>query len=444
MTQREIDKMSAIHGILESRLTWGEAASQLRLSSRQIGRLVAKLRLEGDRGVIHGLRGRPSNHQLKPKMIQRALSILAEPVYEGFGPTLAQEKLEELHGIDLSVSALRQRMMSSDLWKAKGAGIRHRSWRPRRMCLGEMIQADGSYHRWFEDRGPQCALLAFMDDATGTVRWAQFVKGEDTVTLMSALKAYVLRYGRPVSLYVDRHSVYKVNDKYAKTEPLLRAESGPMTQFGRAMAELNVEIIWAHSPQAKGRVERLFKTLQDRLIKEMRLRGISAVEEANCFLEDTFIPFYNQRFGVEAQSSVDVHRTLLPQHELDSIFCLKTERRVMNDFTVRFKGKHFQILKSQSVAVRPKDRVLVELWLEGSIHLKLKGQELVYIPIPKGLEREKAKLKLRFQLPRVVPGPWNTLTPYWRVSHLFESLKISMEKTGDIRNLEKTILNMAT
>lgn len=443
MTCKEIDKMTAIHGILESRLTWAQAANQLRLSARQIGRLVAKVRLEGARGIIHGLRGRPSNNKIDLRISKRAIDILSKPVYEGFGPTLAQEKLQELHRLDISISALRRRMIAESLWSAKGAKVRHRAWRPRRMCLGEMVQLDASYHDWFEGRGPKCALLSFVDDATSTLRWAQFVQGEDTVTLMASTKAYVLRYGRPVSLYADRHGVYKVNDKYALTEPILR-DPHPMTQFGRAMAELGIELIPAFSPQAKGRVERSFRTLQDRLIKEMRLRGISSVEQANRFLEDVFIPFYNKRFGVEAQSPVDVHRPLRSQHNLDSIFSLKTERRIINDFTIRLKGKHFQILKNQSVAIRPKDRVLVELWLDGSIHLKFKNQELAYIPIPKGLDRQKAELQLKFRLPRVIPGPWDSLAAYWRVSRLFESLKLNLEKTGDIQDLEKTIFSTIT
>ena len=443
MTYQEADRIKVMNNVLESRLTWDQASRQLHLSSRQIGRLAVRLREQGNHGLIHGLRGRPSNNRKNSKIMQRALTILKDPLYAGFGPVLAQEKLEELHRINLSVTTLRRGMIREGLWRAKRAGVRHRAWRPRRMCLGELVQLDASYHDWLEGRGAKCALIAYIDDATSRILYAEFVQGENTATLMNTTKSYMLRHGRPVSLYVDRHAVYKVWEKYALTEPILN-DSRPMTQFGRAMAELGIELIWAYSPQAKGRVERSFKTMQDRLVKEMRLAAIANVQDANRFLWDVFIEKYNQRFGVAPQSPVDAHRPIQPGQELESVLCFKTERRIANDFTVRFKDRYFQILESRSVVIKPKDRALIELKLDGAIEIKLKGHKLNYAVIAKGLDRKRVPAGLHFELPKITNGPWNSVAPHWRVSQLFKNLKDSMETTGDISQPAAALANART
>jgi len=254
-----------------------------------------------------------------------------------------------------------------------------------------LTQLDGSDHDWFEGRGPRCALIIYIDDATSQVLYGEFAKVEDTLTLMRTTKTYLQKRGRPVAFYVDKDSIYKVN-RQASVDEDLRDEY-PMTQFTRAMSELGVAVIAADSPQAKGRVERGFDTHQDRLVKELRLRGISTMEEANRYLWDEYIPEHNAHYAVDPASSSDVHKPLLAQHDLEKILSLRTERTVYNDFTVRFKKQFLQILSQQPVRVRPKSKVFVEVRLDGSTHVRFKDCYLNFKTLPKRPERPPERRK---------------------------------------------------
>jgi len=397
MSNKEIDRLKVIHNILHHRLTWPEASRQLSLSERHIGRLVARVRSHGNKGLIHGLRGRPSNHRLPLGYLSKALQIV-EAEYEGFGPTFANEKLRKREKIHLSTFTLRQGMIQKHLWTPRKRKAKHRAWRERRSCLGELVQLDGSDHDWFEGRGPRCVLLTYVDDATSRILYAQFVPVEDTLTLLGATQRYLRKHGRPLAFYVDKDSIYKVN-RQATIEEQLRDDQ-PMTQFTRAMGELGIDIIAANSPQAKGRVERGFKTHQDRLVKELRLRGISTIEEANRFLWDVYIPDHNARCAVVPATPANAHRPLLRTHRLERILSLKTERVLLNDFTLRFQNRFFQVLPDKKVSLRPKAKVTVEIRLDGSTHLRFKGRYLKFKPIHKRPYRPLAHAS-----PRVPPSP---------------------------------------
>jgi len=398
MSNQEIDKLKVIHSIIQHKLTWPQAADQMGLTTRQVGTLVARVRQEGNKGIIHRLRGRPSNHRLKPGVLEEAMGHV-ESTYRDFSPTFANEKLRKVHHIFISTYTLREAMIGKGFWKPKKKKDKHRAWRERRACVGELVQLDGSDHDWFEGRGPRCVLLIYIDDATSRILYGEFITVEDAVNLMNATRRYLTLRGRPVAFYVDKDSIYKIN-RQASIEEQLR-DSQPLSQFTRAMGELGIQVISANSPQAKGRVERGFKTHQDRLVKELRLQGISTIEEANRFLWDVYIPDHNARCAVEPASPTNAHRKLLKSHDLDRILSLQTERTLLNDFTLRFQNQFFQVLSKQSVRIRPKDKVIIEMRLDGSKRLRFKGRYLVFKPITKALYRP---LSMAQQTKRPLPG----------------------------------------
>jgi len=380
MSMNEADRLKVIHEVLEGKLKQGLAGQQLGLGRRQIIRLCKQVRQKGHRGIIHGLRGHPSNNQLEPGLLDKALRLIKSKYWD-FGPTFASEKLLKLHGINISIGALRTGMIQDGTWKPRKHKTKHRAWRERRVCVGMLVQLDGSDHAWLEDRGPKFVLIVYIDDATSRILYAEFVHVEDTLTLMRTTKAYLLRYGRPIAYYVDKDSIYKINRQTTIEEELRDVD--PITQFTRAMEELNIEVIAADSPQAKGRVERGFGTHQDRLVKELRLAGICTMAAANKFLWEIYIPDHNMRCAVDPVNHTDAHRPLLKSHHLEEILSLRTERTIFNDFTVRFQNKFFQVLPDQSIRVRPKDKVFVEIRLDGSKHLRFKDKYLNFKTIEK-------------------------------------------------------------
>lgn len=376
----EMNRFKVIKDALERKLRQRQAAEQLGLTTRQIRRLCRRVRERGARGIVHGLRGKPSNRQLAPGLLDKAVKLVATR-YRDFGPTFANEKLQERHGVVLSTYALRRGMIEAGLWRSKRHKPFHRAWRPRRACLGEMIQVDGSEHDWFEGRGPRCTLMAFIDDATSRLLLARFVEAEDTLTLMRLTREYLRRYGRPQSFYVDKDSIYKIN-REASIDEQLRQEQ-PTTQFSRAMAELGIDVICANSPQAKGRVERLFKTLQDRLVKDLRLAQVKTQEGANRFLAQGYVEEYSRRFSEEPANRTDAHRELLAGHRLEEILSLRSERTLLNDYTLQHQKRFYQVLRHQPVRVAPKDKVLVEARLDGTTHLRFRDAYLNFKPIDK-------------------------------------------------------------
>ena len=380
MTSRELDKLRVIRQVLEHKLRWREAAEQLGMSARQIARLCVRVRTAGNQGIIHRLRDCPSNHQLPAGRLAKALELV-KTRYPDFGPTFATEKLHARHHLVLSPSTLRRGMIASGLWRPRHGKIRHRVWRPRRACVGELIQLDGSDHAWFEARGPRCVLLSYVDDATSRTLAGEFVDVEDTWTLLRTTKTYLQRAGRPVAFYVDKDSIYRVNRQATIEEQL--QDTAPLTQFTRAMHELGIEVIPAHSPEAKGRVERSFGTHQDRLVKELRLARISEIPAANRFLRARYLPVHNRHYAIEPANPTDAHRPLLKTHDLDAICSIQTVRTVERDFTVRLQNQFFQLLPQQPVRVRPGDTVLIEQRLDGTIHLRGRGRYLAFQAIAK-------------------------------------------------------------
>lgn len=398
MSLKDIDRLKVINDAIKKRIKQRHAAKLLGLSPRQVKRLVKRVRREGPKGLIHGLRGRSSNHQLDAGLLERALDLV-NARYHDFGPTFANEKLKKLHDIHLSTPTLRQGMIREDLWRPRRSRPFHRAWRERRACVGELVQLDGSDHDWFEGRGPRCALLIFIDDATSRILYGEFVPVENTLNLMRAAKVYLQSHGRPLAFYVDRDSIYKIN-RQATVEEDLRDEQ-PFSQFSRAMKELDVDMIFALSPQAKGRVERGFQTHQDRLVKELRLAGISTIQQANPFLHKIYIPDHNARCAVPPAESTNAHRPLLPEHRLGQILSLRVERVVANDFTLRFRNQFFQLSEDQPVRVRPKDTVDVEVRLDRSTHVRFKDRYLRFKPVAKRHNAPSAATALlRSLLPR--------------------------------------------
>ncbi len=380
MSNREIDRLKVIQNTIDGRFKQAEAAQLLGISDRQIRRLCGKVEKEGNRGIIHGLKGQPSNHRLPQWYKDEALELVKQH-YSDFGPTFANEKLLDEHRLLLSVNTLRKIMLTEGLYAVKLHKPKHRKWRPRRTCVGMLVQLDGSEHAWFEERGPKCALLIFIDDATSRILYGRFITVEDTANLMTCAKAYLKLHGRPVAFYVDKDSIYKVN-RQANVEEELRDET-PLSQYTRAMEELDIQMIFADSPQAKGRVERGFRTHQDRLVKELRLAGISDMASANEFLERVYIAKHNTKFAVAPASPANAHRALLPTHKLDGILCVKLNRTLANDYTLRFRNKFLQLEERQDVRIRPGAVVSFEERLDGSLHLKFKGTYLRYRAIEK-------------------------------------------------------------
>ena len=329
MSRTEIDRMSVLQDLAASRIKVTEAATLMSLGRRQVFRLAKAYAQRGPEALVSRRRGRPSNRAYPGDLRDMATGIIRER-YPDFGPTLAAEKLAELHDIHLARETVRQWMITAGLWKDRRARLKavHQP-RYRRDCLGELIQIDGSEHWWFEARGPQCTLLVFVDDATSRLMHLQFVESESTFDYFTATRAYLERYGKPVAFYSDKHGVFRVNSKDA-------IGGDGMTQFGRALHALNIDIICANSSQAKGRVERANGTLQDRLVKEMRLSGIDTIAAGNAFLP-AFMEKYNARFAKAPFDDRDVHRTLVAGHDdLDDAFAWKEERTVSVNLTLQY------------------------------------------------------------------------------------------------------------
>jgi hypothetical protein len=403
MGMKDRDKLHIIRNVLEGRMTQAEAGKALRRSERQVRRICARVRANGDRSILHGLRGRPSNHRFDPEFLERVLGAMHDPGWDGFGPTFVRDQLEKLYDFDLSDQTIRDLMMKSGIWAARRHRVKHRAWRERRRCVGMLVQLDGSDHDWFEGRGPRCVLLIYIDDATSRILYGEFVHVEDTLTLLRSTKAYLQQRGRPIAFYVDKDSIYKVN-RQATVDEELRDEQ-PMTQFTRAMSELGIEVIPANSPQAKGRVERGFCTHQDRLVKELRLRGISCMKDANRYLWDEYIPEHNARYAIEPADPVDVHRSLPVGVDLDAVLSLQVSRQVQNDFTVRYRNRFFQVEEDQPVRVCRKARITVRQRLDGSIELVSKGQALKSHIIAGRPLRPRPARKIAPSAPDQLKGP---------------------------------------
>jgi len=367
MSNKELDRVGIVRRVLDGTMTQRSAADALGITARQMRRLQRAYETEGISGLVSKRRGRPSNRQLPPEVREMALRLVREH-YEDFGPTLASEKLRERHGIQVSAETLRKWMVAEGLWRTRRMRDK-KAQRPRnrRPCVGELIQIDGCDHAWFEERGSRCVLLVYVDDATGCLMELRFVRSESTFTYFDATRRYLERFGKPVAFYSDKATIFRVN----------RPDHGGdgLTQFGRAMDQLNIDVICANTAAAKGRVERAHLTLQDRLVKELRLRGIASIEEANAFTAE-FMLDYNHRFGRPPLSDHDAHRPLLPGETLEDIFQLKNQRKVSKNLTLNYAGELYVLEPTpEADAVRGK-RVDVYEAEDGTVSLRSNGTEL--------------------------------------------------------------------
>ena len=374
MGEKERVRGKVLEMVRQGHMTLKAASVMLRISYRQTKRLYASYRKEGDAGLIHGNCGRRSNNRTPETVLERAVEAYRQR-YSDFGPTFAAEKLAEAEGIPISVSVLRRQLMASGDWKGKRHNREYRSRRERRACFGELVQFDGSHHQWFEERGPSCCLITMIDDATNT-RLSRFFEEETIAGAMGVFSCWIKTYGIPEALYCDRKNAFVLTREPTDDE-LLAGIIEPKSHFGRACEKLGVRVIAAHSPQAKGRVERNHGLDQDRLVKELRLVGISTIAEANLFLEKTYLPKMNQKFSRPAARPEDAH-VPLGKVNLKNIMCLEYERTVANNYVIRFETRLFQILKTKAPLPRPKDKVTVRIAVDdGSLTVLWKESKLL-------------------------------------------------------------------
>jgi transposase len=370
MSQRERDVLKIVHGVLRGERSQVEAARLLGLSTRQVRRIQRKLAGDGDAALVHGLRGRPSNRQLDPTLRRKVLEAYRRRSAD-FGPTFASEKLAE-EGLRVGPQTLRRWLIAAGLWQRRRRRDPHRSRRPRRACFGELVQVDASIHDWLEGRGEEMVLITMIDDATNYLL-ARFYPAATVQAPMDLAGRWLRRHGRPQACYSDRHAIFEPQDKG-------KALPDGETQFGRALRELDIGLIRAHSPQAKGRVERSFGTAQDRWVKELRLAGVTTVVGANAVLE-RLLPAHNRRFSKPARQQGDAHRPLGAGHDLAAILSLQEERVVANDYTIRFRNRFYQLLKPVYPGERG-GRVVIELRLDGTMAIRFRGKYLKYQELP--------------------------------------------------------------
>jgi hypothetical protein len=370
MSQKERDVLKVLHGVLQGERSQADAAHLLGFTTRHVRRLQRRLEAEGDPALVHGLRGKPSNHGTDPD-VRAAILAAYRQRYADFGPTFASEKLAA-EGLAVCPQTLRRWLLAEGLWQRRRRRDPHRSRRPRRPCFGELVQIDASIHDWLEGRGDELVLISLVDDATSKVL-ARFYPAGTVEAHLELVGRWLRRYGRPKAFYSDRHSIFEPQDKG-------RAVPDAETQFGRALRELDIELIRAHSPQAKGRIERSFGTAQDRWVKELRLAGVTTLAAANEVLQ-RLLPAHNRRFSKPAARPADAHRPLGPGHNLAAILSLQEERVVTNDYTIRFRNGLYQLLKPVYPGERG-GRVVVELRLDGSLAIRFGEHYLKYQEIP--------------------------------------------------------------
>jgi DNA-binding Lrp family transcriptional regulator len=378
MTQADRDRLVALKKAKKKLITQKQAAEEIGVTERQVRRLLRKLRRKGDRAVIHELRGRASNRKLAAETEQRAIAVLSDPVYRGFGPTLAAEYLRKRHQITVSTETVRQWMTKAELWQAgRRRVVEVHQWRQRRSRCGELVQWDTSTHDWLEGRGERIYLISMIDDATSQL-FARFVRHDTSEENMRLLWAYLERFGRPLAFYTDKAGMFQVAVKTKRQEQREGRDRPemPPTQIARALRELGIVWIPAHSPQAKGRVERQFLTAQDRLVKGMRVAGVHTIEGANAYLQEEYLPWWNQILTVQAAHATDAHRPLGKEHDLAAILSHVEQRRVINDYTVRYDGKLYQINRQDVCVGLRTARVHVEERLDGTLAMRFQDRYL--------------------------------------------------------------------
>ena len=399
MSQRERDVLKIMSAVLLGERTQAEAARLLRKSERQVRRLQRRLEADGDSGIVHRLRGRASNRQLDQELRLKALELYQEELAD-FGPTLASEVMAE-RGLEVSADTLRRWLMADGLWQRQRQRDQHRSRRPRRSCFGELVQMDASLHSWLEGRGEEMVLVCMIDDATNRVM-ARFYPGETVEAYFDLVGRWLEKYGRPLAFYTDHDSVFEISSPAKQT--------GAMTQFERAMAELKIELILAGSPQAKGRVERSHGTMQDRWVKLLRLAGVTTREEANQYVDKKLLPDHNRRFSKPAASPNDSHRPLGPRQNPAAILSIQESRVVANDYTLRFDNHAYQLNKPVYPGLRG-GRVILEQRLDGTLAIRFGDRYLGYKdlgalpPNPRSLPHRQHPAVVRDRAPEETRSP---------------------------------------
>lgn len=363
ISMREMDRLKMIVRIKEGKITVVEASESLQISERQMYRVLARYRAQGEAGLVHRLRGTSSNRGYSKETQKKVFRLFREQ-YSDYDPTLFSEKLEEYHALRISRQTLSRWLFQESLWAGRRKKRPHRKKRERRQAIGSLIQFDGSDHDWFEGRGPRCCLLVAIDDASGSVM-LHFAKEEDTASVLEFWKRYIQRHGIPAEIYTDGGSVY-----FDPKNP------EHLTQFGRALQALGIHHIHAYSPQAKGRVERSNRTHQDRLLKALREQGISEIEDANRFVEEFYCAQHNRRFA-QGDGLSDIHRPA-DGIDLDNIFCFEDTRKVYNDYTITLHSQFIQLLRSEAPLPPPRSTVILRQWLDGSLHIFWNEHELTF------------------------------------------------------------------
>ena len=388
MSKKEVDRLRIIHRVSDKQMSQVYGAKLLGITDRQVRNLLHKIRQHGDKGIVHGNRGHTAPNKMSIELEEK-IGKIVERKYTDFGPTLASEKLFELDGIKISKEKVRRIMIAKGLWKVRRKRERDvHQWRERKHYFGEMVQFDGSHHMWLEDRGPKMVFMGYIDDATNHT-FGRFYEYEGLYPAMDSLTHYIKRYGLPRSVYLDKYKTYKATRPPNLYEELRGEE--PLTQYQRALRELGITIIHADSPQAKGRVERLFGILQDRLIKEMRLAKIKTLKQANDFLE-IYLPVYNERFSKIAIKEGNLHSPLPDEIDLREIFCIKDIRIITNGYIVQWKGKRF-LIDNASIAMRRR-KVEVREHFNGEHTIKFNGRYLDFHEVfePKPLKTQPQKV----------------------------------------------------
>jgi len=436
MTQADRDRLVALKKAKKNLITQREAAAELDLSIRQVQRLLDGLRQRGDKAVVHGLRGKPSNRKIEEQVERKAVEILTSPLYEGFGPTLAAEYLSQQHGIDASKETVRQWMMRAKLWRGKKAKVRAvHTWRQRRSRFGELVQWDTSTHDWLEGRRETLYLIAMIDDATSRL-FARFVRHDSTEENMRLLWSYLEKFGRPVSFYTDKASLFQTAEKRKRDEPGVEKDpvEMPPTQIGRGLRELGITWIPAHSAQAKGRVERNFRTAQDRLVKGMRVAGVKTLEQANQYLTDDYLAWWERELIVEAANPDDAHRPLEKSHNLAASLSHVETRQVRPDYTLRWNGRLYQIERQAITTGLRRANVRVEQRLDGSLAMR-HGER--YLPVKECTVADKPKAKPAARSATQHPGKprpgsaWNKNFDLKKAMPLWKAERASGCRPGD-------------
>jgi len=394
MSRKEYNSISIFEKLKNGEILQKSAAKQLGITPRQVRNKYKRYILDGPKGLVHSTRGKPSKKRLKADLVSEIIELIASN-YSDFGPTFAAEVLETNHSIKISKETLRKTMILAGIWKPKARKKKQRVRRERRDCVGELVQFDGSVHDWLEKRGPRCTLLLYIDDATSMILWAKFCSGENTKDVMEVSREYFESYGRPVSIYTDHGSVYKVN--------VGNEDGDKLTQFGRALKELDIELIYANSPEAKGRVERCFGTLQDRLVKELRMEGIDNIAEANRYLQKVFIPKHNKKRSVSPKCRDNLHRSI-KGFSLNYSLCIREKRTLGNDYTIQYKRHIFQLTSQQKAVIRPKEIITVMEHLNGRVSLWIRGYSLNFYEIEERVKNIK-KAQHKYNKP-AEDHPW--------------------------------------